>query len=217
MSADLMDSTRAVRWPVHPLKDVVEQLFVGLPVSRYQAREGQRAIQEPVLSVGDIDAGQIAPRTSLASVALRQENYERFRAQAGDVLLSCRGSLLKVARVSEEAAGLLVSSNLIVVRPGEKLTAAVLLVLLHSPDWQAELRLKSRSSSALMQLTTKDVERLSVPVPPPHVQAIVSELMEAEDVHYRGALQVAEARRSLATRLALEVLSAPPRQGQGAS
>lgn len=199
------------RWPLLPLNSVVETLFVGLPVSRHQAKEGEQAIHEPVLSVGDIDAGRITPREELVAVPLRPGSLERFRIQTDDLLVSCRGTLLKVARVSERAASLLASSNLIVVRPGEKLLPAVLLALFRSAAWQRQLRLRARSSSGLVQLTLKDMGELRVPLPPRELQHELAELIEAEQEHHQAALRAAELRRALVDGMVSEILL-PPRK-----
>ena len=194
------------RWPTLPLRSAVEQLFVGLPVSRHQAKGEKKALHEPVLSVGDLEAGQIPPRKELVAVALRPGPLERFRIQADDLLVSCRGTLLKVARVPQSAASLLVSSNLIVVRPGEKILPAVLLGLLRSAAWQRELRLRARSSSGLVQLTVKDLENLPVPLPPRELQQELAALIEAEEEHHQAALRAAALRRALAEGMVADVL-----------
>lgn len=194
------------RWPVLPLRSVVETLFVGLPVSRHQAKEGEKAIHEPVLSVGDLEVDHIAPRAQLEAVALRPGPLERFRIQTDDLLVSCRGTVLKVARVPESEASLLVSSNLIVVRPGEKLLPAVLLALFRSAAWQSRLRLRARSSSGLVQLTVKDLEDLPVPLPPRELQQELAELIDAEQEHHQAALQVAALRRALVDGMVSEIL-----------
>ncbi|MFL5354674.1 hypothetical protein [Archangium sp.] len=195
------------RWPILPLRSVVETLFVGLPVSRHhQAEEGARVIHEPVLSVGDIEAGRITPREALVPVALRPGSLERFRVQTDDLLVSCRGTVLKVARVPESAASLLVSSNLIVVRPGEMLLPAVLLALFRSAAWQSELRLRARSSERLVQLTVRDLENLPVPLPPRELQHELAALIEAEQEHHEAALRAAAVRRALVDGLISEIL-----------
>jgi hypothetical protein len=206
-SKGLGEEADSSRWPVHPLGSIVEKLFVGLPVSRYLAKEGAPSIEEPVLSVGDIEAGRLASRHELKLVALRPEQLDRFRTRLDDLLVACRGTLLKVARVPEEAASLLASSNLIVLRPGSRVHPAILLALLRSPEWQEILHLRSRSSSGLMQLTTKDLEDLPVPVPPMPVQMELVALIEAEEEHFQNALQAAELRRALTEKLVLEILT----------
>ena len=184
----------------------IRDSFVGLPVSRHQAKEGELAILEPVLSVGDIEAGRIAARTELPQVPLRPGSLDRFRIQPDDLLVSCRGTVLKVALVSENEASLLVSSNLIVARPGTRILPAVLLALFRSSAWQGQMRLRARSSSGLVQLTVKDIENLPVPVPPLALQQELAKLIEAEQEHHQAALRVAALRRELVDGMVAEVL-----------
>jgi restriction endonuclease S subunit len=111
-----------------------------------------------------------------------------------------------VARVPESAASILVSSNLIVVRPGEKLLPAVLLALFRSAAWQSELRLRARSSAALVQLTVRDLENLPVPLPPRGLQQELTALIEAEQEHYEAALRATALRRALVDGMVSEIL-----------
>lgn len=209
MSSKKPHTDASARWPTQPLRAVVDQLFVGLPVSRYQAKDGA-AVEEPVLSVGDLGEGQLAPRSELTKVALRPGSLDRFRIQAGDLLVSCRGTALKAARVHGGAAGLIATSNLIVIRPGEKLLPALLLALLRSGPWQQWMRLRSRSSTSLIQLTVKDLEDLPVPLPPMALQVELAALIDAEEEHHRSALHAAALRRGLVEGLVSDVLLSPP-------
>lgn len=194
------------RWPLAQLGAVADEIFVGLPVSRHQAKPGQESIQETVLSVGDIHEGALLPPPELARTPLRPGSYERFRIRTDDILVSCRGSQVKVARIPKESASLLVSSNLIVVRPGERLLAGFLLATLKNPVWQERLRLHSRSSTGLVQLTARDLVELPVPLPPLRMQKELVALLEAEEEHYWSALQAAHLRRELVEALVSEVL-----------
>jgi hypothetical protein len=195
------------RWPLVPLNSVTDELFVGLPVSRHQAKEpGQESLREPILSVGDIHEGRLVPFEGLSQTPLRPGSYERFRTRVDDVLVSCRGSQVKVARVPSEAASLLVSSNLMVVRPGGRILPGFLLTVLKCRVWQERLRLRSRSSSGMVQLTARDLAELSIPLPPLSMQTELVALVEAEEEHYWRALQAARLRRELVESLVLEAL-----------
>lgn len=209
MSSKQPEQASPGSWPASPLRTVVEQLFVGLPVSRYQAKGAAAAVEEPVLGVSDLGDGLLAPRAGLTKVSLRPDSFDRFRVQAGDILLSCRATTLKAARVTEEGTGLIASSNLIVLRPGGRLLPALLLALLRSSPWQELLRLRSRSSTSLIQLTLRDVEDLPVPLPPSELQQQLASLIDAEEEHHRCALRAAALRRALVEGLVSDVLLGP--------
>src|SRR5262249_37653210 len=132
---------------VVPLKDVVETLHVGLPVSRYAAKTGEGRVSAPVLSVGDIEAGRIAPVAAISTVQLRAADVERFRVHANDVVVSCRGIVFKAAVVSHDAEGVVASSNIIIVRPKKTIISPqLLLTLFRSPEWQDALKARNRSA-----------------------------------------------------------------------
>jgi restriction endonuclease S subunit len=204
--------SRDGKWPTRPLVSLVEKIYVGLPTSRYAPKPGEPSFTIPVLSVGDIEDGHLVPLSRVSRVELRKADVERFRARLGDVLLSCRGTVLKAAWVVDDMENTLVSSNLIVIRPRSSLMLPqLILALLRSPAWQETLRSRTRSSTALMQLTVKDVEPLLVPVPPAHLQAKLAALIDAADSAYRSALAAATLRRTLADSLVESALldSAP--------
>lgn len=197
-----MSSTAAIspsiRWPIRPLASVVERLFVGLPVSRHIAKPGDESTTLVVLSVGDIEDGHIAPSDLLPRAKLRAGNFDRFRAQPGDVLVSCRGTVLKAALGLDEVQDLFTSSNIITIRVMRSLVAPqIILSLLRSSTWREVLESRTRSSTGLMQLTIKDLEDLPVPIPPHDIQAKLADLIDTGERAYRSALEAAAARRAL--------------------
>lgn len=187
-----------VKWPIQPLASVVERLFVGLPVSRHMAKSGDESITVLALSVGDIEDGHIAPGELVPRVKLRAGSFDRFRAQPGDVLVSCRGTVLKAALVVDEVQDLFTSSNIITIRIRRTLVVPqIILSLLRSSSWRKVLESRTRSSTGLMQLTIKDLEDLPVPIPPHDVQTRLADLFDTNERAYRSALEAAAARRVL--------------------
>jgi restriction endonuclease S subunit len=198
------------RWPTHPLKSVVERISVGVPTSRYAARSGSASISVPVLSVGDIEDGRLPPVEEIPKIELRSVDQERFRVRPGDVLLSCRGTVLKSAPVLEDMGGTLASSNLITIRPIlSVMLPQLILSLLRSSAWQEALRSRTRSSTGLMQLTVKDVEDLLVPVPPRELQAKLAALVDEGDRAYRTAMAAATTRQTLVESIVTRALLDP--------
>jgi len=192
------DAHDGITWPARPLVGVVESLFVGLPASRYAAKTNEESISVPVLSIGDITEGRIAPLEAIPRFSLRATDLGRFRLRAGDIVVSCRGTLLKAALVTATSSGVLASSNLITVRPDpRKYRPQLLLALFRTQAWQDTLKSRSRSSTGLMQLTIKDLADLPVPMPPPELQAKLAELVDVSERSHQAALAVAERRRAL--------------------
>jgi hypothetical protein len=198
------------RWPTQPLSSIVDRLFVGLPVSRNAAKQGFTSISAPVLSVSDIEDGRISPIEEISRVELRSGDFERFRVQPGDILVSCRGTLLKTAMVLPEAGGVLASSNIITIRANRSLAAPqLILTILRSAPWQETIRSRTRSSTGLMQLTVKDLEDLPMPVPPLAVQGRLAEIIDVENWAYRRAIEAANARHALVESFIAHALLGP--------
>jgi restriction endonuclease S subunit len=190
------------QWPVVPLGSIVKQVSVGIPMSRYAAKEGEEAASVPVLSVGNIEDDCIARADLIPRARLRVGDFDRFRVHEGDVLVSARGTILKVALVLHGSAGVFASSNIIVIRPDQsRILPQVILALLRAPLWQEILKSRTRSSTGLMQLTAKDVASLPIPVPAIKIQEKIALLVEHEERAYRSAIDAASRRRSLVNAL----------------
>jgi len=187
------------------LVEVVQKLFVGLPVSRHSVAppEGETF---SVVSVGDISREAIAPRAELAQISIRVKDVERFFIRTNDVLLSCRGTLLKSARVPPGYEQVVASSNLIVIRPGHAISPHVLIALFRSKIWTDLLTLRARSSTGLMQLTAKDVRDLPVPRVSKEISMAVSELIASEQEYARHAERAIALRHELVTKTCVALL-----------
>ena len=206
VSPGMLFGSRGSRWALKPLGALVSSLFVGIPVSRHAAKSGEDSITLPILSVGDLEDERLSHPDRIPRVNLRPLNVDRFRVQAGDVLVSCRGTLLKTALV-HSADGVLASSNIITIRPNSKLLSSqLILAFLRMPAWRDALAARSRSATGMVQLTIKDLQDLPAPVPPEHVQRELTELLDAEEHARRAALLTIDERRSLVEAVLTKVL-----------
>jgi hypothetical protein len=202
--------------PLHPnVRTVplgeVASIFTGLTVSRRTSDE-LNAPKEHVVGVADLDGqGGVAPRQALEAVPLGGgRGFDKYRIQDGDVLLTARGTALKVAVVGPETAGALASSNLLVVRPDpSRLHPGALAAWLLGPRGEAELRGRTRSSALLLSLTPGELADVRVPVPSLEVQRQAAALIGASRAGYHSAMRAAEARRALGIAAAAALLNSP--------
>lgn len=191
----------------------VTEVFAGLSVLRRHG-QGRGTRPVPVINVSDLEADGVAPADRLPRFTIRVgPATDRYRVQAGDVLVTARGTVLKVAVVGAESAGAIASSNLLVIRPGPEVLPAVLLAFLRSGPVQAELLASGQSSSRALSLTASDLGRLQVPLPPLAEQRRIVELLQAADANYRSALQAAELRRQVAYEVANRLLTERNQRG----
>jgi hypothetical protein len=188
---------------------VVERIFLGLADARQGPPGGDRAL--PVINVRDLHDGHVPPTASLAKRAVAAGvDVVRYTVRAEDVVITCRGTQLKIAHITSESAGAVISSNLIAIRAGRDLLPAVLLAFLQSPATQQSLFHRAQSSTSSISLTTRSVGELMVPVPPHWVQKQIADLIIAAEDNYVAAIRAAEQRRAVAHRIAFDLL-----QGKG--
>ena len=182
--------------PVHPLSDLAE-VFAGLAVGRKTTDEGELT---PVIGVADLDGfGSVAGRAALEQQRLVPGRaIDGYRARTGDVLLTARGTQLKVAVVDEATDGAIVSANLLCIRPRpERLVPGALAAWLQTAPGHAALTDRFHSTTGLLALTTPVVRALPVPVPAMAVQAQAAALFDATRTGYSAARRAADARRAL--------------------
>jgi hypothetical protein len=190
----------------------VATVFSGLALLRRHTG-GKGARPAAVINISDVQADGVAPLADLPALAVQLgPATDRYRVQEGDVLVTGRGTQLKVALVRPDSAGAIASSNLIIVRPGPELLAGALLAFLQSPLVQARLLSGTRSSAGSIALTATDLGRLVIPVPPLQEQRRIVELLDAVDTNYRTALQAAETRRRVGYELARKILFQAPNE-----
>lgn len=193
-------------WPQRPLGAVVAAIFPGLPTGRRGA--ARAPVTERLLTLRDLTQRSTPERGSLPPVAVPgpPERLERYRVRALDVLLSCRGTQLRVARVTAAGAGAVATSNLLVVRPGPLLHPALVFALLQCPHNQALLRRRSRAAGEGLALYAADLQGLQVPVPPEGLQRRLAELVETAEEQHRLAQRAADLRLRLCESVARAVL-----------
>lgn len=192
-----------VRWPVTRLREVAADVFVGL--SLHHARQGMDVV--PIVSVGDLHEGSVPPTDALPVRELDAQSIdERYRLREGDLLITARGSQLKVAWTQEFSAGAVASSTLLVIRPGARLSAPLLYAVLSSDEGRSRLSARAKRSTSTLALTVRDAGEVQIPVPPREVQEIIGKLVEVGEEQFRISMKLATAQRLLAQSAAARVL-----------
>lgn len=192
-------------WPTHRLGAVTERIFLGLADTRQRGNPDDAAY--PVLNVRDLHEGHAPPASALVKRRVAAGvDLQKYAVLANDVVVTCRGTQLKIATITSHTEGALISANLIAIRAGRQLLPAVLFAFLHSPGVQRVLLQRGRSSTSSLSLTPKALAELSIALPPLELQRQIAELIEAAEQNYVAATQSAERRRSVAHAIAIELL-----------
>jgi len=199
-------------WPTFRLAEVTERIFLGLADARQRGEGDEREV--PLLNVRDLHDGHApAAGALLKRTVPAGSDLERYTVRADDVVITCRGTQLKIANISAPSEGALISANLIAIRAGAALLPAVLLAFLRSPAGQKALLQRGRSSTSSISLSPRAVGELAIPVPPLAVQRQIAELVTAAEQNYVAAIRAAEQRRAVAHAVAVDLLRGTPQSG----
>lgn len=195
-----------------PLRELAREIFVGIPAPRGNSEAGEGVAQR-IINVRDLVDGRVLPGEELETVCFSARSaVERYRVCAGDVLLTSRGTQLKVALVGADAAGAVATSNLLVIRPDVQFPGALIYAFFCSPSTQAMLLCASRSSGGLLALTARDVGEVRIPVPPAERLERLAQLVEATEVYYAAAVTAARTAREAAQGVVMAELSGSARK-----
>jgi type I restriction enzyme M protein len=175
---------------------LTEKIFQGLSPSRSsKAKQYERNI--PIINIKDIVDGQVQ-LNALDAIPVDYKNVDKYVIHSGDVLVTCRGTLLKSAVVPEGIDHSLITSNLIAIRLNGSLDPVLLSAFFQSPTGQKTLLSNVRSSTMQIALTVSDVENIEVPVAPLETQKKLAGLITAANNCYSTTIESANLRREIA-------------------
>jgi len=181
----------------------IADVYVGLPTMQSDIRGAGRSVK--VLTVRALTGNGINPeeliQADLEKLRSQGREIDRYRASAGEVLVSARSTSLKTAIVPRELDGVIINATLIGVRCHSVLDPRLLLAYLRHPEGQAALSSVTQSATSQMNITVSALQTMSVPVPPIEVQQQLAQILDASDEAYHASLQAAETRRQLAIQI----------------
>lgn len=187
------------------LSQLAKTIFQGISPSR-NVKTGTSGKKTPVINIKNIANGQINIE-DIDTIFIDKRKYiDRYTIHPGDVIITCRGTMLKSAVVPENLDGYLISSNLIAIRLDGTLDPALLCVFLQSPICHKLLLSSARSSTMQIALTVSDIEKIELPMIPSEIQKKLSGLVKATDQYYRCSIESANLRRHITHQIVLKYL-----------
>jgi restriction endonuclease S subunit len=172
------------------LKDISSEIFSGAPLYIIQAIGGEdQGI--PLINIRDIHDERLVPSELSLIKAESIRKPERFMVFPGDVVITCRGTRLKIAAVPDELEKAFITANLIAVRPSQEMNPIFLAAYLRSPEGQKALLENVTSSTMQLVLNVSAISKISVPVPPIYFQnklaALIQAMEESRRLHQEEA------------------------------
>lgn len=162
-----------MNWPAGLLGDYAERVTDGEHKTPCRTESGV-----PLLSARSVQSGWIDfQATDFVSNAEYEKLSRRIEPRVGDVLISCSGTIGRVALVRDLARFAMVRS-VALVRPRPDLSSGFLEQLLSTPSLNALMNMRA-NSSAQANLFQNQIRKLPVIVPPVSLQEEFESRIEA--------------------------------------
>lgn len=143
----------------------IGELFRGKSITKQQLKEG--GIR--VLNISNITDGEIV-WDELDTIDEPVRKVQRYELKKGDLVITCRGTAVKVGIIRELPFYTIASANLIVIRvESEQVDSEFVKIFLESPTGLQLVRTFQRGSK-VMNIHPDDLGELKVPIPAPDKQ-----------------------------------------------
>lgn len=173
----------------------IATVFPGVPTFG-RSVVGRGGARIKAVTVKDISSGGVDVEGVDELAVAHVSDVDRYLLQPGDVLLSVRGTQLKVAVAPDALAGAVATATLAVIRVLDGgMLPEVLATYLGSPTGQAQLNARARSATGQIALTARDIRDIEVPVPPMEAQQRIAELTREMDAYENAANEAIQQRR----------------------
>lgn len=139
------------------MKDIAE-VFRGKSIMKNDLMPGDIY----VLNISNIEDGQIIAET-METINEDERKVKRYELIENDLVMTCRGTVNKVAVVKEKNKKIIASANIIVIRFKEKILSDYVKIFLESPIG-IELIKTFQRGTTVMNINPKDIGELEIPM-----------------------------------------------------
>lgn len=188
---NVMVSTNAYESSNLPLKSLGDLSSPALFRGMNPPRGGEE--EEPnyhSINLADVQDGEIL-LDQLKWMYVEPRRALRFEVKPGDVLVSSRGTAIKIAVIPDTQKKLLPTNNFIVVRPKEHLNPHFLKAFLESPVGLRYIG-SLQAGSVMPILNPKHLASIQIPLLPYHEQERIARALLHSEKEQREAMQAAK-------------------------
>ncbi len=143
----------------------------------------------PYVRVVDIQDGQILSKNVRRTTEAIAQQYQRSTLTAGDVLLSIRGHVGRVAIVPHELNGANITQDTARLAPNEKVYGRYLFWAFSSDDVKHWMNRRIKGV-AVTGINLGDIKELPIPLPPLSAQKRVADILDKADAIRRKRQEV---------------------------
>jgi len=158
--AENLDEVQKFRFsnvPKVKLKEIAE-VFRGKSVLKDDLKPGEFL----VLNISNIEDGEVS-FGGMDTIDEEERKLKRYQLEEGDLLLTCRGTVNKLAVFPKTERKVIASANIIVIRLKKDINSYFLKIFLESP--LGEMLVKSfQRGTTVMNINPNDIAELEIPV-----------------------------------------------------
>lgn len=141
------------------LKDLVTDIYRGLNITASTVEEGRGPLK--IIQLSDVEDGYLSLEHLASGTLIRKSNIDNYRVQAGDVIISNRGSHVKIAVVPEVEGQVILSHNFLGLRLKASVDPYYLKMYLESPLGQFEIA-QQQVGANVLTISPKGMEKVKV-------------------------------------------------------
>lgn len=169
------------------LKNVAD-IFRGKSIMKKDLKPGDIY----VLNISNIEAGQIR-YDELDTIDEEERKIKRYELEEDDLVISCRGTINKVAVYNHSKKKIIASANIIVIRFKENILSHFVKIFLESPVGQTVIKTFQRGTT-VMNINPNDIGEIEIPLLAINEQQSIIEKYLAEQEQYLETVKKAEKR-----------------------
>jgi len=191
--------------PPKPLKLLSKEVFSGAPL--YSTGKMEKDPDGlPLINIKNVTDGTIRIDTCQRLAPGEFKNISRYSVFPKDVVVTCRGSLLKAAVVPDTINSALITSNLIAIRLGDSMLPEFLAIYMNIKEGQRKILTSATSADMRLVLTVSNVEELKIPVLPINLQKQIIDLIASSAEQHRISMDVAVTRKKITDQIIEELI-----------
>lgn len=189
-----------------PLKLLAKKIFTGLSI--YSVSKFTKDINGiPLLNIRNVVNDSIVD-SDLHRIALSGfKNTDQYFVYPGDILLTCRGTQLKIAVVPEIFEKVLITSNFIAIRFNDQVLPQFVAAYFRAKIGQQLILSNATSSELQIVLRVKDLVNINIPVPPLETQHKIVEISRLSEEQYRLGLEIINLKKNITDRVISDTLN----------
>lgn len=184
---DALRAFREAQVPKVKISEIAE-IFRGKSIMKNDLKPGKIK----VLNISNIEHGEVM-LGQLDTIGEEERKVKRYEIAAGDLVMTCRGTVTKLAVFPQCESIVIASANIIVIQFKSTVNSHYAKIFLESPTGMALIQSYQRGAT-VMNLNPADVGEIELPLRPEEEQEELIHRYNQEKERYLAVVQQATAR-----------------------